>query len=217
MGQPVKRPYDSPARRSKAQATRADVIAAAASLFAARGYTATTAAAVAERAGVSRATVFNSVGGKPDLLRAAYRLAVRGEHPDIPLGQQARSRTIQSEPDPARLLEGYAQVCTEIAPRLSPLYETIRAAARADHEAAELWDELQSERRVGAGRVVTALEQRGHLPAPLDASHAADILWVLNDPGLYHLLVEQRGWSRTLFRTWLTETMKSQLLASPKR
>lgn len=213
MGQPVKRPYDSPARRTKAQATRSDVIAAAATLFAARGYAATTAAAVAERAGVSRATVFNSVGGKPDLLRAAYRSAVRGEHPDTPLGEQARSRRIQSEPDPARLLEGYAQVCTEIAPRLSPLYETIRAAAGADREAAELWAELQSERRVGAGRVITALEERGHLRPTLDSNSAADILWVLNDPGLHHLLVERRGWSRTLFRSWLTETMKSQLLA----
>jgi AcrR family transcriptional regulator len=214
MGPPVKRSYDSPLRRDKAQATRSAVIAAAATMFATRGYVATTADAVAEKAGVSRATVFNSVGGKPDLLRAAYRSAVRGDDPDTPLGEQARSRKNQAEPDPARLLGGYARVCTEIAPRLSPLYGAIRAAADADSEAAELWSELQSERLYGAGRVIEALQQRGHLRAGLDTKSAADILWVLNDPGLHHLLVERRGWSRARFRIWLAETMKSQLLAS---
>jgi AcrR family transcriptional regulator len=191
------------------------VIAAASRLFATSGYVATTADAIAEEAGVSRATVFNSVGGKPDLLRAAYRAAVRGRHPETPLGEQPRSRKIQSELDPARLLDGYARVCAEIAPRLSPLYEAIRAAAGADNEAAELWDELQNERRYGAGRVIAALEQRGQLRADLDTNTATDILWVLNDPALHHLLVQRRRWPSTRFRNWLAETMKRQLLARP--
>jgi len=191
------------------------VVTAAAKLFATRGYVATSVDAVANEAAVSRATVFNSVGGKADLLRAAYRSAVRGEHPDTPLGEQARSRRILEDSDPHRLLESYADVCVRFAPRLAPLYEAVRAAASADAEAARLWEELQSERRFGASRVVEALARLDALRDGLDLSAASDLLWVFNDPAFYSQLVQRRSWSDSRFRDWLAMTMQTQLLRTP--
>src|SRR5258707_5333330 len=92
-GERVKRPYDSRLRRERAEATRLAIAAAAGRLFAERGYAATSIEEIAAAAGVGRATVFNSVGGKPELLKKAYPFAVRGPtKASTPLCPQARSR-----------------------------------------------------------------------------------------------------------------------------
>src|SRR5229473_8344812 len=136
----VKRSYDSPRRREKAEATRLAIAAAAGRLFAERGYAATSIEEIAAAAAVSRATVFSSVGGKPELLTAAYRLAVRGPaNANTPLGEQTRSRRISAEADAYTLLAGYAGVMVDVGRRLAPLYEAVRAAAHADPEAHDLW------------------------------------------------------------------------------
>jgi len=79
----VKRTYRSSVRQAQAARTRASLVAAASELFVEHGYVATTVDDIATRAGVSRATVFNAVGGKPELLIRAYQFAVRGDQPDV--------------------------------------------------------------------------------------------------------------------------------------
>jgi hypothetical protein len=101
---------------------------------------------------------------------------------------------------------------TETAPRIAPLYEAVRAAAHADPEAADLWQRLTGERRYGAGRVVRALSEIGPLRRGLDTGTGTDLLWVLNDPAIYHLLVNERRWLVRRFHAWLSDTMQSQLL-----
>ena len=64
-----KRVYTSELRDAQARATRRQVVAAAGDLFAREGYGATTIAAVADAAGVSRKTVFSAVGGKVELIK----------------------------------------------------------------------------------------------------------------------------------------------------
>jgi AcrR family transcriptional regulator len=209
----VKRAYDSRLRLKRAEATRLAIAAAAGRLFADRGYAATSIEEIAAAAGVGRATVFTSVGGKPELLKEAYRLAVRGPaDASTPLGQQARSRRISADPDAHKLLAGYAGVMVEVGRRLSPLYEAVRAAAHADPEARELWHLITEERRTAASGIVRRLAERDALRRGLDRRSASDILWVFNDPGLYQLLVTQRGWTQRRFRAWLTDSMRAQLL-----
>src|SRR5258705_9229793 len=107
-GDRVKRVYDSRLRLVRADATRLAIAAAAGRLFAERGYAATSIEQIAAAAGVGRATVFSSVGGKPELLKEAYRLAVRGPaSADTPLGEQPRSRRISAKPDAPKLLPGH--------------------------------------------------------------------------------------------------------------
>ncbi len=217
-GDRVKRAYDSRLRLERADATRLAIAAASGRLFAERGYAATSIEEIAAAAGVGRATVFTSVGGKPELLKEAYRLAVRGAaNANTPLGEQAGSRRISAEPDAHKLLAGYAGVMVEVGRRLAPLYEAVRAAAHADPEARELWNLITEERRNAATGIVRRLAERNALLHGLDHQSAGDILWVLNDPGLYQLLVTQRGWTERRFRTWLNATMQTQLLEPRSR
>ncbi len=213
IGERVKRSYDSRLRQQKAEATRLAIAAAAGRLFAERGYAATSIEDIASAAGVGRATIFSAAGGKPELLREAYRLAVRGSaDANTPLGQQPRSRRISAELDAHKLLAGYAAVMVEVDRRLAPLYEAVRAAAHADSEARELWNLITEERRAAATGIVRRLSDRDALQHDLDQQSASDILWVLNDPALYQLLVTQRRWTQRRFRSWLTSTMQTQLL-----
>jgi AcrR family transcriptional regulator len=212
----VKRSYDSRLRDARAEATRLAIVAAAGRLFAERGYAATSIEEIAAAAGVGRATVFTAVGGKPELLKEAYRLAVRGPaNANTPLGQQARSRRISAEADAHKLLAGYAGVMVEVGRRLAPLYEAVRAAAHADREARELWQLITEERRTAATGIVRRLAERRALLHSLDRQRASDILWVLNDPALYQMLVTQRRWTQRRFRDWLTHSMQTQLLEPP--
>jgi prophage antirepressor-like protein len=53
---------------------------------------------------------------------------------------------------------------------------------------------------------------KAKLRAGLDTEAAADIVWVMNDPGLYRMLVHERGWTPERFESWLAETLQRQLL-----
>src|SRR5689334_9021372 len=64
----VKRSYRSERRREQAAQTRERVLAAAARAFVARGFEATSVAAIAEEAGVSPETIYARFGNKRTLL-----------------------------------------------------------------------------------------------------------------------------------------------------
>jgi AcrR family transcriptional regulator len=199
-------------RAAQARATRHAILKAAARLFIDNGYVATSMDAIAEAAGVSRATVFASVGGKKALLKHAYDVALVGDDEPIPFPERPRSQEVRREPDPWRLLERYTGLIVEMYERLAPIYEAVRGAASADPEVREVWETIGAERRVGSDNLIASLQARGSLRDGLDAEAAADLMWVLNDPGLYHLLVNRRGWSPDRFEAWLGRAMQEQLL-----
>lgn len=206
------RTYRSPLRDAKAKNTRLAVIGAASRLFAENGYVATPIEQVAAAAGVARATVFTSVGGKAALLKAAHDVAIVGDDEPMALPDRPRSRQVIAEPDPYLHVEGYAEIVTQIAGRLARLYDAIRIAAGVDVEAAELWRSILAQRRMGAGNFVRQALGKGKLRDGLDEETAADIVFVLNDPAVYRTLVLERGWTVAKFQVWLATTMQEQLL-----
>lgn len=215
MASTVKRPYRSPLRAAQAANTRLAVIEAAARLFTERGYVATSIDAIAQAAGVGRATVFTSVGGKAALLKAAYDVAIVGDDEPVALPERPWARRVRVEPDPRRMLALYAEMVTSVSDRVAGLYEAMRGAASADREVSALWEAIQEERRGGAANFVGFLTVRGRLKEGLEETAAADLVWVLIDPVLSHLLVHRRGWSPARFAGWLAATMESQLLPPP--
>jgi AcrR family transcriptional regulator len=208
----VKRGYDSTLRQAQARATRRLIIDAAARLFTERGYMATSIDQVAEAAGVSRATVFQSVGGKPALLKAAYDVAIVGDDEPASLPERPRSRAIQAEPDPRRFLSRYVELVVEIDQRMAGIYESVRNAVAADPAIAALWETIQADRYIGAMHVVDFLVAKGGLRNRLERGAAADILWTLMDPTTYLRLVHDRGWSAQRYRSWLDQILLAQMV-----
>lgn len=214
---PVKRRYRSTLRASQAIATSRSIIDAATRLFVENGFVATSIDAIADAAGVSRATVFTAFGDKKTLLKRAYDVALVGDEEPIPFPERARSIEVRREPDPGRLLERYVNLITEMYARLAPVYEAVRGAASADPDVREVWATIGAERRVGSDNLIALLLARGPLREGLDAQTAADLMWVLNDPGLYHLLVNRRGWTPARYEAWLGRAMQEQLLPLDSR
>jgi AcrR family transcriptional regulator len=208
----VKRPYRSPLRAMQASQTRRSIIDAATRLFVDAGYGATSVDAIAETAGVSRATVFAAVGSKAALLKSAYDVALVGDDEPVSLPDRAAARAIRAEPDPRRYLELYAGLVAELGGRVAAVYEAVRGAASAGREVRPVWDKIQQERRIGAAHVVADTASKGPLRDGIDEESAADIVWVLNDPGLYHLLVNVRGWPADRYREWVAASLQRELI-----
>ena len=208
----VKRSYESPRRAAQRRETRRAILAAAARLFAERGYVATSFDDVAEAAGVGRATVFAHFATKAALLKEAYDVTLVGDDEPVPLPERPESLAVRAEPDPGRFLAGYAAIVTGVARRLSPIYEAIRGAAHADLEAARVWAAISAERRIGGANVVGAVVARRALRPGADPERAADLVFALADPGLYHLLVRERGWPHEDFTAWLAATLQRELI-----
>ena len=208
----VKRSYRSPLRAAQAEQTRRAIVDAASRLFIETGYGATSIDAIAESAGVSRATVFTAAGSKPVLLKWAYDVALVGDDEPIALPDRPEARAIRAELDPYRYLARYAGLVTELGGRVAPIYEAVRGAASADLEVRPVWDKIQQERRIGAGHVVADVATKGKLRDGLDVEAAADVVWVLNDSGLYHMLVSVRAWPSSRFETWLAAALQRELL-----
>jgi hypothetical protein len=59
--------------------------------------------------------------------------------------------------------------------------------------------------------VVDTIEPRGPRSG-LDAARGADILWTLNHPDVWHLLVGERGWAPEQWEQWFADTACAQLL-----
>ena len=77
----AKRSYNSSRRTLQAAQTRDEVLRAGSELFRETGWTGTTLAAIAERAGVSVETVYKSFGVKAGLVRALYERGLAGRGP----------------------------------------------------------------------------------------------------------------------------------------
>jgi AcrR family transcriptional regulator len=214
-GSPPARPtrrYDAPRRRAAAAATRQRILAAARELFLARGYAATTMAAVAAAAGVSVETIYLAVGPKPALVRELVEAALSGEDRPVPPLERAGVREIQAEPDPRRKVQRFARLVRELQERLAPIWAVAEAAAPADAALAALLEELYA-RHVGSMRLfVDHLAAAGHLRAGLAPDLATDLLWAMNSPAFYRLLVGQRRWSGDTLERFLADAWQLLLL-----
>jgi AcrR family transcriptional regulator len=81
-GRPTRR-YVSPRRQQTAAQTRQAILAAARALFVHQGYVATTIEQIAEAAGVSKPTVFASVGNKRAIIKQLRDLAIAGADQEL--------------------------------------------------------------------------------------------------------------------------------------
>jgi AcrR family transcriptional regulator len=215
MMEPVnpKRTYDSPRRREQAAATRRDILQAAQRLFEEQGYAATTMAAIAGEAGVALKTVYAAFETKGGVLRALWNLLLRGDEADVPVMDRAWYREVLDEPDPERQLRLNARNARAVKVRIAAVLDVIRHAAPLDADIADLWSRIQSDFYDNQRAIVEALDGKRALRPGLDVTRGADILWTLNHPDVWQLLVGRRGWTAEQWEQWFADTSCAQLLA----
>ena len=211
---PVKtRSYNSPRRREQAAATRTAILEAARQLFERQGYAATTMVGIAAEAEVASKTVYLAFETKSGLLRALWNAQLRGDQGDVPVAERQWYREVVEEPDPERQLRLNARNARAVKARVAALLEVIRSAAPVDEDIAALWDRIQTEFHANQRVIVESVDAKGALRPGLDADRATDILWTLNHPDVWQLLVRERGWTPDDWEQWFADTACAQLLA----
>jgi AcrR family transcriptional regulator len=212
-----KRRYDSPRRREQAEATRLAILEAAHRLFERQGYGATTMAAIAAEAGVALKTVYLAFETKSGVLRALWNLRLRAGRDEVPIAQQEWYREVLEEPDPEHQLRLNARNSRAAKLRIAAVLEVIHAAAPLDSDIAALWSRIQSDYHANQRAILESLAEKGALRTGLEVDRATDILWTINHPNLWHLLVGERGWTPEQYEHWTADLACSELLSERQR
>jgi AcrR family transcriptional regulator len=214
MPEPVKRrrTYNSELRSEQAAETRRKIIRAAQELFECDGYASTSMAAIASAAGVSLKTVYLAFETKSGVLRVLWHLLLRGERDSAPVAEQSWYQAVLDEPDAERQLRLNMRNSLTVKTRAGAMLDVIRSAASADPEIGSLWARIQTEFHDNQRAIVQSIADKRALATELDVASATDILWALNHPNLYTLLVGERGWSAERYEQWLGDLLCSQIL-----
>ncbi len=207
-----RRPYRSTLRETQARATRHAVVSAARELFIELGWSRTTIDAVAARAGVSRKTVFTSVGGKAALLKLALDWALVGDDEPVPLARRQVITDLEQLTDPRELLGRWARFVAELEERAAPLAAVLAVASDADPDAAHVHAASERSRLGGAEFIVARLTATDGLRPGLTTERAVAAALVLMDPAVHRTLVRERGWTPTEYAEWIERAAVAELL-----
>ena len=203
-----KRPYHSRVRQRQAEETRQRIIAAARSLFASRGYAATTLEAIAEVADVSPKTLGAVFGSK----RARLSEVINPDAFSIHVWQLIEE--VRVTKDPSRRLALVAQITRQAYEPLVSELELLRTAGAVAPELADLGSLVEARRRENQARLIGSLHEQGVLRSGLSFEKAADVLWARKGFDLYRMLVVEHGFEPEHYETWLAQLLVQQLLAS---
>ena len=207
------RGYDNSGRAEQARRLRRKVIDAAHEALLENGWSGTTIAEVAARAGVSAETVYKRFGGKAGLLKAVYDVRMAGDDEPIPISERPAVKAMMAEPDPRRAAEHYAALGREFMERAGPLVSVLLGVRDADPDLAAFVATIDAERLIGATGFVRTMASRA--PLRMDPEQARDIVWALVSPDLYDLMITRRGWSLDAYQDWLAGSLASIVESGP--
>lgn len=115
-----------------------------------------------------------------------------------------------AESDPLEVLRRWAQLSTEVAPRLAPVMLMVRAAAATDPEMAALLADIDAQRRDRMAHNAAVLAP--HLRDGVTAAEAGDVLFAYTAAEVYDLLVLRLGWTAKEYAGFVRRGIAAQLL-----
>ena len=193
-------------RERRAQLTRDEILRAARGLFAERGYARTSVRDIAQAAGVSAQTVYDSVGSKQALVSRLNDLI------DAEAGVAAIARAALGSDDPRAVAATSARVTRSILEQCGDIVHALLTGAAAEPELAAALAEGHRRHVAGARRVVAALQRLDALAPGVDAGEAAEMLAAVSDIKFAVVLSEDYGWSLDRIERWIAATSRALLL-----
>jgi AcrR family transcriptional regulator len=198
-----KRPYVSSVRAEQAAATRSRIIAAASECFSESGWSGTTLARIAERAGVTPQAVHLSVGSKPSLVMAALGQAVGGAAATRPQFERALFRdALRADASNAERARAFAAALGAIHVRAGRLFEVLAQASQTDPDLQRARANIKDHRlELVRGMVRASGRRRGAAFERL-----VDLIFVLTSTSVHNEFAS-RGWSADAYQEWLAEAL----------
>lgn len=202
-----KRAYRSPLRAEKAAETRRLIASSAGQVFSERGYSGTTMAQIAERAGVSVESV-HGLGTKPTLLITAFKQMYAGEGGWKTILDEPDLLRIMSTEDTDEAIRSYAEFIADANSRSRGIWPAVRTAALSEPQVAEQIEELIAMKKHDFVMGIDWYIGRGVVPAGTDPMTVAPFLYVLTSQETYDQLIGDWGHSIESYTVWLTESVR---------
>ncbi len=193
-------------RERQAQLTRDEILKAARRLFAERGYSRTSVRDVAEAAGVSAQTVYDSIGSKQALVARLNDLI------DAEAGIGPIAVAAAESNDPQQVAALAAKVTRSILENCGDIVHALVTGAAAEPELEKALAEGHRRHVQGAEMVVGLLQKLDVLRKSLDTDAAVGTLSAMTDFRFALLLRDTYGWSMDRIETWMAENSKTLLL-----
>jgi AcrR family transcriptional regulator len=196
-------------RERQAQLTQAEILKAARRLFAERGYTRTSVRDIAEAAGVSAQTVYDSIGSKQVLVLRLNDLI------DSEGGVLAIVDAAVRSDDPTEVASMSARITRSIVEHCGDILRALVTGASAEPDLQVVLDEGRKRHRGGARAVVERLRAMNALDESVDVDDASEKLAAITDFQFALMLRDSYGWSLDRIETMLAETSRAILLTPP--
>jgi AcrR family transcriptional regulator len=193
-------------RERQAQLTRDEILKAARRLFADRGYTRTSVRDIAEAAGVSAQTVYDSIGPKQALVARLNDLI------DAEAGIAAIAGAAARSNDPHEVAGLSAAITRSILEHCADIISALVSGAAAEPALTIALDEGHRRHVDGAATSVRMLQQLNALGTTVDATTATETLAAITDFRFALMLRDNYGWSLDRIQTWMADTSKALLL-----
>lgn len=207
------RAYRSARREQSMRETRHRIVTVATGLLVEDGYGGMTIAGLAGAAGVSPQTVYNAVGGKAAVVKAAYDLLLAGDESPTPMSERPQFQAVKQAQDPTSYGLAYAAWTRAIYDRVGEFLAVLLAHGSAgDPVLEEFVATIDRERRVGNEHSIPATisENLGRRLA-----RAVDVVWLLTAPEIHERLVSRAGWTPAQYERWLSRELERAVAEPP--
>jgi AcrR family transcriptional regulator len=194
-----------------AEETQRVIVQAAAELFLAHGYHATSIGQIAAEAGVAVQTIYNSIGSKRDVLSRVLDFSAAGERAPVPVPHFMQEQA-ERERDPHRIIEQLVEFWQGALSRTAPVFRIIAEAATIDPEAAALERDRAAQRLRNYEIAARLLDERGALRDDLSTAQAAAAIFAIGHPSTYRTLVLDGDWNNQQWAAWARATLTATLI-----
>jgi AcrR family transcriptional regulator len=196
---------------ARGRRTRLALLAAARSLLEEDGFGALTMAAVAERAGVTRRSVYLHFESRAELISALFG------HVNETENLAASLRPVLEAPDSVTALDEWARHLARYHPRLIAHGRAFARVRHSDEDAARLWSTVMAGWQSLCRELASRLDREGRLAPGWTVQAAADMLWALMSFDVIEGLLVDRGWSRDRYAERMSALFRSTFVADGQR
>ncbi|MGE5222371.1 MAG: TetR/AcrR family transcriptional regulator [Omnitrophica WOR_2 bacterium] len=207
-----RRKYNSTHRQMQADKTKMQVAEAARNLFFEHGYLDTTIDAIANKARVSRETVYSIFRNKQNILGFLLDVSMGGDDFPLPIIERPEPQAILQDTDQKRQINRFAQEAGGILSQAASVFAMMQEAANTEPEISKRVQHLHQERLENMISVVHHIAANGPLRDGLDQKRAGETVWALTSPELFNLLTVELGWTKERYSEWLSELLTRALL-----
>jgi AcrR family transcriptional regulator len=198
----IREPANARSRR-----TRVALLDAALSLLADGGFQALTMTAVAQRASVTRRTVYLHFGTRTELVAALFDHVAERE------GLSASLEHVWRSPDAATALDRWAHHLAHYHRAVLPIDRAVQAGRAVDADAEAHARHVARMKMTGCRRLAGMLAGSGRLRDGWGEPDAADVLYAISTSDVVEGLIVDRRWSAARCERQVGRLLRGALLA----